>query len=684
MKRWSIAKLNRENAKTITERYELPPIIATLLDIRGIISERDINSFLFDESTVDNPFEIKDMDKAAERVRLAVENGEKICVYGDYDADGVTSTALMYSYLETIGADVIYYIPSRESEGYGMNMSAVDSLKEKNVDLIITVDNGISAIDEIARAKELGIDTVVTDHHMPGDKLPDAAAVVDMHRSDCNSRFKSISGVGVAFKLVMAIEGEYADVDMLLDNYSDLLSIGTIGDIMPLIDENRVFVKRGLKHINNGDRPGIASLVEHAGLSGKNINSGNVSFGIVPRINAVGRLGQSDDCVNMLITDDYDAAEKTVLKLSDDNSQRQKIEKEILEKINVLIAKNPTLVQDRVIIISGKDWHQGVIGIVSSRLKDIYGKPCIILSETNGVCKGSGRSVEGFDLWEAVCACSGCLDHFGGHPMAVGLGVEYSRIDEFREEINKFAASKGDMPYDILKIDCKLNPAYIDVDVAKSLSYLQPYGAGNPTPVFALCNLRIKNVTPLSNNKHIKITFTNGNTHIQALKFFCSTSDFLYKIGDVVDIAVNLDVNVYKNNESLSVIIKDIKYTDVDYKDYIDSLRIFESFCCGEQVDLNKLKTIIPDRNDFAVVYRYLKQEKDLLNISLDIIVHKLSNLINYGKLKVILEAMNELSLIAFYEDMYKTQVKLLKVNSKVNLEDASIIKALKEVYQSE
>lgn len=684
MKQWSIAKLNKENAKTISEKYDLPPIIATLLDIRGIVTENDINSFLFEESFVDNPFEIKDMDKAVSRIKKAVESGEKICVYGDYDADGVTSTALLFSYLQTIGADVIYYIPSRENEGYGMNISAVDSLSEKGVNLIVTVDNGISAVKEISYAKSLGIDTVITDHHMPGEQLPDAAAVVDLHRVDCKSRFKDISGVGVAFKLVTAIEGEYADVDMLLDNYSDLLSIGTIGDIMPLIDENRVFVKRGLRSINNSDRQGIVSLVNHSGLSGKNINAGNVSFGIVPRINAAGRLGQSDKCIEMLITDDYDKADKIALRLSDDNTERQKIEKEIIEKINLLIAKNPSLVQDRVIIIAGKDWHQGVVGIVSSKLKEIYGKPCIVLSEINGVCKGSGRSVEGFDLWEAVSACKDILDHFGGHPMAVGLGIKTDRIDEFRSKINSFAASKGDMPYDYLNIDCKLNPAYIDVDLAKSLSYLQPFGSGNPTPVFMISKLRIKSVTPLSNNKHLKITFINGNTHIQALKFFCSSFDFQYNIGDTVDIAVTLDVNVYKNNESLSVIIKDIKYSDTNIKDYIDSLRIFERFCAGEQLSRSEIDSIIPDRNDFALVYRFLKQYNNLYNIVPEIIVHKLSPSITYGKLKVILEAMNELSLIALYEDMYKVQVKILEVNSKVNLEDASIIRALKEVYLNE
>lgn len=683
MKRWSIAKLNKENAKTISERYDLPPIIATLLDIRGIVTEKDINDFLYNESDIDNPFEIKDMDKAAARVKAAVENGEKICVYGDYDADGVTSTALLYSYLETIGADVIYYIPSREGEGYGMNTNAVDILYKKGVNLIVTVDNGISAIEEIAHAKSLGIETVVTDHHMPGDTLPDAAAVVDMHRPDCESRYKMLSGVGVAFKLVMAIEGEYADVDMLLDNYSDLLSIGTIGDIMPLLDENRVFVKRGLKQINNGDRPGLASLVESAGLSGKNINAGNVSFGIVPRINAVGRLGQSDDCVNMLVTDDVEKASEIASKLSDDNFERQRIEKEILDKINVLIAKNPALVQDRVIIISGDGWHQGVIGIVSSRLKEIYGKPCIIFSDTGEICRGSGRSVEGFDLWEAVCSCADVLEHFGGHPMAVGLGIKRENIDEFRREINEYAATKGEMPYNTLNIDCKLNPAFLDVELVKSLSYLQPFGQGNPTPVFMLSRLRITAITPLSNNKHIKLSLTNGKTNIQALNFFRSTLEFPYRVGEVVDIAVTLDINVYKNNESVSVIIKDIKYADIDNSEYIKSLRIFEYFCGGENVEKEKLLSIIPGREDFALVYRYLKSRRSGL-IDPAIVVHDLPGEITYGKLKVILEAMNELGLIAIYEDMYKTEFKILEVSAKVNLNEATVIKALKEVYADE
>lgn len=682
MKHWSIAQLNKQRAGAIASGYQLPPIIATLLDIRNITSEEDINNFLYNESDIDNPLEIKDMDKAVQRIRKALDNGEKICVYGDYDADGVTSTALLYSYLETVGADVIYYIPSRESEGYGMNIPAVDYLNQQGVNLIVTVDNGISAIDEIDYANSLGIDTVVTDHHMPSDALPNAVAVVDLHRNDCHSKFKMLSGVGVVFKLVMALEGEYCELDTLLDNYSDLVSIGTIGDIVPLVSENRVFAKRGLQNINNSDRTGITSIVKESGLYNKEVTSGNVSFTIVPRINAVGRLGMSQKSVSLLLTEDEEYAADMAEKLGEDNAERQKIEKEIINDINRLIAQNPSIVQDRVIVIEGDNWHQGVVGIVSSRIKDTYGKPCIVLSKSGDLYKGSGRSVEGFDLWEAISFCSNFLDHYGGHPMAVGLSLECTKLTEFKNALNSFAENRGEMPYQTLSIDCKLNPAYIDVELAKQLHYLRPYGAGNPTPIFMLSNLCISSVTPLSNDKHLKLQLSGRNSKISAMFFFCSTSQFPYRVGDIVDLAVTLDTSVYKNVESLTVVIKDIKFAGVDNTVYMKSLRHFEYFCRGEALSKDILQDLIPTREDFALVYRFLRQNNNLY-CPIEIIAYRLNNALSYGKIKVILEAMNELKLIAIYEDMNKQELKLLSVNGKVNLEDATIIKKLREVYQN-
>ncbi|MBQ4213745.1 MAG: single-stranded-DNA-specific exonuclease RecJ, partial [Ruminococcus sp.] len=380
MKLWKVAPLDREKAKQIEHENQIPPLIAMLLQIRGFSSRDEVQDFLSNNSVIADPLEIKDMDKASERVRQAIDSGELICVYGDYDADGVTSTALLYSYLETVGANVTYYIPSRETEGYGMNKAAVDSLAEKGVKLIVTVDNGIAAKEEIARAKELGIDTVVTDHHMPLSELPDAVAVVDLHRKDCPSKFKSLSGVGVVFKLIMALEGEYCDTDMLLDNYADILSLGTIGDIVDLRGENRVFVKRGLERIKNSDRPGISALVQASGIGDKPLTAGRVSFTLVPRINAVGRLGSSGRSVSLLLTEDYDEAVEIAQTMTDDNTERREIENSIVSQIDEMIRNNPALARDSVIVLDGEGWHQGVVGIVASRVKEAFGKPAIVIS----------------------------------------------------------------------------------------------------------------------------------------------------------------------------------------------------------------------------------------------------------------------------------------------------------------
>lgn len=677
MKLWSVAPLDKQKASEIQTKYGLPAIIAMLLQIRNITTETEIQDFLTNDSYIDDPFEIKDMDKACARIKAAVDNGESICVYGDYDADGVTSTALMYSYLETIGANVMYYIPSRATEGYGMNKTAVDILSSKDVKLIITVDNGIAAVDEINYANSLGIDTVVTDHHMPTGSLPDACAVVDLHRSDCKSKFKNLSGVGVAFKVIMALEGEYCDTDALLDNYSDLLSIGTIGDIVELRGENRVFVKRGLESIMNTDRTGIASLIESSGLAGRNLTAGNVSFTVVPRINAVGRLGESQKSVSLLLTENPEEALEISSQLCSENAERQQIEKDILEKIDLQIQRNPTLVLDNIIVIDGEDWHQGVIGIVASRIKEVYGKPVIIISRMGDVSKASGRSVSGFPLCDAVFACSDILTHYGGHPMAVGLSLESKNIELFRKRINEYAESMCAMPFDKLNIECKLNPAYISIDLVEALDYMQPYGAGNPTPIFGLFNMTLTNIIPLSNNKHLKLTLSRNNTTINAMNFFTSTEEFPYKKGDVLDLAVTLDTNEYNGKVSVSIIIKDIKPSSVDTAVCLESLRNFESFCSGSKLSRSQVLDILPDRDDFALLYRYLRQSNGYF-YPIHTLVFRLDNKLSFGKIRVILEAMNELGLIEIFEGLKSSSIRLLPVQDKVSIDSSSIITRLK------
>ena len=679
MKLWTVAELNKAEASEIQNKYGLPAIIAMLLQIRNIKTKEEIEDFLYNDSEIASPFEIKDMDKAVNRIKRSLDNCELICVYGDYDADGVTSTALLYSYLETIEANVMFYIPSRENEGYGMNKSAIDFLNEKGVKLIVTVDNGIAAIEEIAYANSLGIDTVVTDHHMPTGELPNACAVVDLHREDCNSKFKSLSGVGVAFKLIMALEGEYCDTNSLLDNYADILTIGTIGDIVELKGENRVFVKRGLRSIMNSDRAGIEALVQSSGLAGKNISAGNVSFTLVPRINAVGRLGLSEKSVKLLLTEDFVEAEEISVQLCDDNAERQQIEKDILDKIDLRIQQDPSLVLDKVIVIDGEDWHQGVIGIVASRIKEAYGKPAIVISRNGNEAKASGRSVEGFPLSEAVFSCADVLTHYGGHPMAVGLSLESDKIELFRKRINEYAQSFGNMPFDKLNIECKLNPAFLSVDIVDSLSHLQPFGAGNPTPIFGLYNMTLINIIPLSNNKHLKLVFSRNNTTVNVMKFFTSTEELPYKIGDTLDLAVTLDTNEYNGNISVSVIAKAIKASADNADDILKSLRIFEKFCNGESLSAEDIRSILPDRNDFALLYRFLKSNNGY-DFPFETLVYKLDNKLSFGKIRVILEAMSELGLIEICEGLKESHIKLVEVTGKVDLDSARIISKLKGV----
>lgn len=677
MRKWSVAKLNKETAEAISQKYSLPMLISMILSIRGIEKENDIEDFLFKEDAIEDPFIIKDMDKAVDRIKTAIENFERICIYGDFDADGVTSTALLYSYLSDIGADVMYYIPSREDEGYGMNIPAVDTLANAGVKLIITVDNGIAAVDEIAYANSLGIDTVVTDHHIPPEVLPDAVAVVDPHRDDCESSFKELSGVGVAFKLVMAIEGEYGDTMSLLENYADLVALGTIGDVVPLVSENRIFVKHGLYHISNSDRLGICALIEESGLSSRRLSAGSISFTVVPRINAGGRLGLSKKTVSMLVSDDEDYVYEVASELSNDNINRQAIEKEILDDIDEMVKCDPSIVQNSIIVVVGENWHQGVIGIVASRLKEIYNKPAIVISKEGEECRASGRSVKGFSLSDAVFSCGDLLLRFGGHPMAVGFGIKEENIDAFIKKVNDYCKNTK-VPLPTLELDCKLNPSQLSVSLASSLEMLEPYGAGNPTVLFGLYNMTIKEIKELSGGKHLKFILNRGDTVVTALKFSTTLSECPYKVSDTVDLAVTLDVNEYNNTQSLCINIKDMKFSNFDIDSAIESKEIFESFCRGDLLSKEELISITPTRDEFATVYRFLRAN-DGYNNSVESLLYRLESNLSFGKLRVILEAMNELSLIRIFEGLHKNKIELCKVEGKVNLDDSVIINKLKE-----
>lgn len=607
LRKWEVRPLDKERAAAFAQTYGVPFFLAMLMNIRGLDDAAHLREFLGEGEPLSDPFLLKDMDKAAARITRAVDNMEKIAVYGDYDADGVTSTAMLYSYLETRGADVIFYIPQREGEGYGMNMGAVEYLKEQGVSLIVTVDNGISSVQEVARANELGIDVVVTDHHRPQEILPDAVAVVDAYRPDDTSPYKHFSGVGIAFKLLMALEDGAGDVEDLLEAYSDLAAIGTIGDIVPLTGENRTLIRAGLERLSQSDRPGVQALLENAGIAGKALTSTNVAFTLVPRINATGRMGAPERAVRLLISGYEEEAEVLSEEICADNEERRRVEAEIAEAAFVDIEAKGYM-KDRVVVVDGENWHHGVIGIVASRVTERCGKPCMIISRGETEAKGSGRSIEGFSLFEAICACGDLLIKFGGHPMAAGITLKPENIEAFRKRINQYAAEHfPQMPTQTVTLDCKLNPAALSVSMAQSLTQLEPFGNGNPQPVFGLFNMELSNVTPVGGGGHLRLTLEKNGAVITAMRFNTKPEELPYHIGDKIDLAVQLEAREFRGQPSLTVIVRDMKFAAFNTEKNIASLASFEKWQRGEVLSAEDKNRLYPDRACLAAIYRALR-----------------------------------------------------------------------------
>lgn len=607
LRKWEVRPLDKERAAAFAQTYGVPFFLAMLMNIRGLDDAAHLREFLGEGEPLSDPFLLKDMDKAAARITRAVDNMEKIAVYGDYDADGVTSTAMLYSYLETRGADVIFYIPQREGEGYGMNMGAVEYLKEQGVSLIVTVDNGISSVQEVARANELGIDVVVTDHHRPQAILPDAVAVVDAYRPDDTSPYKHFSGVGIAFKLLMALEDGAGDVEDLLEAYSDLAAIGTIGDIVPLTGENRTLIRAGLERLSQSDRPGVQALLENAGIAGKALTSTNVAFTLVPRINATGRMGAPERAVRLLISGYEEEAEVLSEEICADNEERRRVEAEIAEAAFADIEAKGYM-KDRVVVVDGENWHHGVIGIVASRVTERCGKPCMIISRGETEAKGSGRSIEGFSLFEAICACGDLLIKFGGHPMAAGITLKPENIEAFRKRINQYAAEHfPQMPTQTVTLDCKLNPAALSVSMAQSLTQLEPFGNGNPQPVFGLFNMELSNITPVGGGGHLRLTLEKNGAVITAMRFNTKPEELPYHIGDKIDLAVQLEAREFRGQPSLTVIVRDMKFAAFNTEKNIASLASFEKWQRGEVLSAEDKNRLYPDRACLAAIYRALR-----------------------------------------------------------------------------
>lgn len=604
-RRWRIAKSDKMLSRSVAQRFGIDGFTAHLLTSRGFCTDEQISDMLgLDDDTAEfiDPLEIIDMDKAVSRIRRAIDEFERIAIYGDYDVDGVTSTALLFSYLESVGANVMYYIPDREGEGYGLNCKAIDTLHEMNIDLIITVDNGISAVVEVAHANSLGIDVVVTDHHQEGDVLPDAIAVVDPHRRDSGCKFKEYAGVGVAFKLVCAIEGDSMAV---IENCGDLVALGTVADVVSLTGENRRLVRLGLRQLQNSGRPGLRSLIDMAGLTGKTITSTSIAFVIAPRLNAAGRLGKASHAVKLLITEDDDEAFTYADELTAKNKERQAIEQIINREVSEMLEKDSSVIFDRVIVIAGEKWNGGVIGIFASKICERYGKPCIIISYDGDTAKGSGRSIEGFSLYEAISACSEQLIGFGGHTLAAGINLKTENIDSFRKAINEYASHKFPlMPSPELNIDCQLPPSAVTMQFCEASQLLEPFGADNPTPLIAVMGLMLTDIYGAGGGKHQRLTLTRGESVITAMKFSTCDEDFPFKVGDVVDIAITLDKSTYRGRDSLTLIVRDIRLSETHFDELNRGKQLFEKMMRGEPLSDEEIIELRPTRSILGTVYR--------------------------------------------------------------------------------
>ena len=638
LKKWRVAECDKTLAKQLAEECEMEvdPIVALIASARGYDDPMELEQFLSDEPYFTDPWETADISEAAEIVKEAIASGEKIAVFGDYDCDGVTATALLYSYLKTLNADCLYYIPDRFDEGYGMNFDAIKKLKDSGVSLIITVDNGISGIEEIKFANSLGMRVVVTDHHLPGEILPEAVAVVDPHRADCPSTFKSICGAQVAFRLICVMENK--EPEELLPYFADILALAVVGDIMPLTLENRSIVKCGVDKLKTAPLTGLSALLSVAGISQDSVDAGRIAFGLVPRINAAGRMGKASRAVELLITDNMMNALSIANEIDGENSARQACEKKILEEAIKTIEENGYM-HDRVIVVSGEGWHHGVVGIVASRITEKYGAPSILISSDGELASGSGRSFEGFSLFNAISDSKDLMVKFGGHEQAAGLTLKTEDIPEFRRRINEYA---GHFDYiaPVLELDCKLDPSALTLDLAFALKDLEPFGHGNKTPIFGIYGAKLQRVTPIANGKHLRLIFSRGQNSFQALLFGVTPDSFCFCEGDLLDLAVTVDSNYYKGEYSVSVQVKALRMNGTDDDILFKELSAYNDYCAGGDADISLL---LPTREQVGTIYKAIC-EKAILP---DRVKYLFMNSIGYGKTCMAIKTLEELGLIA-------------------------------------
>jgi len=646
-------------------------LLAEVLAVRGFCSTEGIKE-MFSSHRLSDPFLIKDMQKAVDKINTSIDENRKICIYGDYDCDGIMSTVILYTFLSQAGADVIYYIPER-SEGYGLNADAVRKIADMDVKLIITVDNGISAIKESELIYELGMELVITDHHQPSEVLPKAEAIIDLHRSDCMSPFKNLCGAGVVLKLISALEG--GNYEIPLEQFSDLAAIATVADVVDLSGENRYIVCRGMKFIEQSDRTGLLSLLEVSGLLGKKIGSTSIAFMISPRINASGRFGSPETAVNLLLSENEEEAHEIAQELNSLNENRKKAESIINDEICGLVNSDRKLAAKRVLFFKGKDWNHGVIGISASKIEELYGKPCFIASESNGEIRGSARAFGEFSVFKALSYCSECLEKFGGHQGAGGFTIKSGMAEKFDEMLQEYARiNHSRMPVFSYDIDHVLKPEEMTLKGIKGLEFIEPCGQGNEKPVFLISGAVVEELSPMGAGKHTNIRINYGGKRLYAKLFRKTPEHSGIIVGQAYNFAVNLEINHFRNKDNASIIVIDYRRQGINQNKIIGAVQTFESFIRNEELPEEYYSSMYPDRRETGIIYRNITES----GIDIDTLYAKIfSEKINYCKFLIAIEALAELKLINY--NYSEKKVKRLKVNGKVDLYTAPTLLKLKE-----
>ncbi len=677
---WKIAKTEKQALSSLRQAG-YSPLTARVLCSRGYTSPRKARAFLSAEEFMPDPLEMKDMAKAAARVRLALQRGEHIAVFGDYDVDGITATCLLTEFLRSQGGKVTSYIPGRIEEGYGLNEQAITLLRQQGVSLIVTVDCGITANEEARFCRQLGVDLIITDHHECKDDLPDAVAVVDPHRKDRTYPHQNLAGVGVAFKLAAAIIGSQ---EIILERFSDLLCLGTVADVMPLVGENRTFVVHGLQALTEKPRPGIAALLSECGCDKKQISASSIGYTLAPRINAAGRMGQVELATELMLTRDPARAQELAKLLCSLNRQRQEVEAEIYQEATEMLTGEA---KHNAIVLAGENWHQGVVGIVASRLAEEYNCPAYLICLDGERGKASSRSYGGFNLFGSLETLSHLLESYGGHELAAGFTIGRSKIDEFRREIRQMADAfiASGQQRAALEIDCAVEPNLLTEENIMALDQLEPCGVGCPKPVFYMEDMTVDQLTEVGGGKHLRLRLSRGGYGFGAIFFSTTALRSGIAVGDRVEVAFTPQINEFRGSRSVQLNLVDIR-PDWESRDAAASDRkLVERFEAGQLLSEREVSLLMPVRSDFAMVWRYLTAnvQEGLLQEDLSCLSRKISRSAGCrlypGKLWICLQVFRERGLLTCSTDRDCVQILLSDCAGKVDLEQSPLMMKLKQ-----